>query len=59
VAAAIIAGLIALCALAWGVARMEAYEPRWMLSARHSMAEAGMHASATYAELRDWARLGR
>ena len=38
---------------------MQAYEPRWVLSMRHSMDEAGMRASATFAELKDWARLGR
>jgi hypothetical protein len=38
---------------------MQAYEPRWVLSMRHSMGEAGMRASATFDELKDWARLGR
>lgn len=56
---AVFAGLLALCALIWGIARMQAYEPRWVLSMRHSMAEAGMRASATFDELKDWARLGR
>ena len=56
---AVIAGLIALCALIWAVARMRAYEPRWLLSMRHSMGEAGMRMSATFDELKDWARLGR
>ena len=59
VVVAVIAGLIALCALIWGIARMQAYEPRWVLSMRHSMGEAGMRTSATFDELKDWARLGR
>ena len=59
IAAAAIAAVIALCALIWAIAHMEAYEPRWVLSARHGIAEAGLRASATFAELLDWARLGR
>jgi hypothetical protein len=59
IAVAVLAGLIALACLVWGVARMLAYEPRWTLSLRHSLAEAGFRASATWAELSDWARLGR
>lgn len=59
IAAAVLAALIALGCLAWGVARMLAYEPRWTLSLRHVMAEASFRASATWAELTDWARLGR
>jgi hypothetical protein len=59
IAAAVLAALIALACLVWGLARMLAYEPRWTLSLRHVMAEAGFRASATWAELTDWARLGR
>jgi hypothetical protein len=59
IVAAVLAGLVALACLAWGLARMLAYEPHWMLSLRHSLAEAGFRASATWAELSDWARLGR
>jgi hypothetical protein len=59
VAAAVLAALIALGCLVWGVARMLAYEPRWTLSLRHVMAEASFRASATWAEFTDWARLGR
>jgi len=58
IAVAVLAGLIALACLVWGVARMLAYEPRWTLSLRHSLAEAGFRASATWAELSDWARIG-
>lgn len=59
IAAATLAALIALGCLIWGVARILAYEPRWTLSLRHAMAEAGFRASATWAEFTDWARLGR
>lgn len=58
IALALVAVVIVICALAWALAWMQAYEPRWLLSARHSMAEASMRTSATFAELRDWARLG-
>jgi hypothetical protein len=59
IAAAVLGGLLALACLAWAIARSTAYEPRWTLSLRHSMAEAGDRASATWAELGDWIRLGR
>ncbi len=59
IAAAVLAALIALGCLAWGVARLLAFEPRRSLSMRHAMAEAGFRASATWAEFSDWARLGR
>jgi len=55
----VIAALIALSCLAWGIARMSAFEPRWTLSLRHAIAEAGFRASVTLAEFGDWARLGR
>jgi hypothetical protein len=58
VIAALGALLLAACA-AWALARRRAYEPHWWLSLQHSMAEAGFRSSATWAELRDWARLGR
>lgn len=56
---AILAALLALLCVAWGVARLTAYEPRWVLSMRHSLAEGGFRASATWAEFADWARLGK
>jgi hypothetical protein len=59
IALAALAALLALGALAWGIARWLAYEPRWTVSLRHAMAEAGFRASATWAEFTDWARLGR
>jgi hypothetical protein len=57
-AAAILAGLIALACLVWGIFRLGAFEPQWLLSLRHSLAEAGFRASATWAEFSDWIRLG-
>ncbi|MGH2863657.1 MAG: hypothetical protein ACRDJX_00245 [Solirubrobacteraceae bacterium] len=58
VAIAIVAAVVLLAILLWGIARMSAYEPRWTLSLRHSLAEARFRAAATWAELSDWARLG-
>jgi len=59
IAIAVLAALIALGCAVWGVARHRAFEPQWLLALRHSMAEAGAHASATWAEFTDWFRLGR
>ena len=59
IALAIVAGLLALAAAAWGIARWQAYEPRWTASLRHAMGEAGYRASSTWSEFTDWARLGR
>ncbi|HEY3830225.1 MAG TPA: hypothetical protein VGL57_13615 [Solirubrobacteraceae bacterium] len=58
VAAALAALLILLC-LVWGAARWWAYEPRWSVSLRHSLAEASWRLSASWDEFSDWARLGR
>jgi hypothetical protein len=55
----VLAALVALACVTWGVARMLDFEPHWTLSLRHAMAEAGFRASATWAELGDWMRLGR
>jgi hypothetical protein len=55
---AVIAALLALGCAAWGLARRRAFEPHWLLSLRHAMAEAGFRMSATWAEFADWARLG-
>ncbi|HEX5853454.1 MAG TPA: hypothetical protein VFY36_10220 [Solirubrobacteraceae bacterium] len=57
--AAALAALLALACAIWGAARLQAFEPRWTLSLRHTLAEAGFRASATWAEFSDWARLGR
>jgi hypothetical protein len=56
---AAIAVLLLLACAVWAFARSRAYEPRWLLSLRHAMAEAGYRMSATWAEFVDWARLGR
>lgn len=55
---AAIAALLVLACLGWALARRRAFEPHWMLSLRHAMAEAGFRASATWAEFSDWVRLG-
>jgi hypothetical protein len=59
IAVAALAALIVLVCLAWGIARMLTFEPRWTQSLRHAIAEAGFRASATWAEFGDWVRLGR
>jgi len=59
IAIAAIATLLVLACLGWALARRRAFEPHWMLSLRHAMAEAGFRASATWAEFGDWVRLGR
>jgi hypothetical protein len=51
--------LVVLACLVWALARLLSFEPRWTLSARHAIAEAGFRASATWSEFSDWARLGR
>jgi hypothetical protein len=57
--AAVIAALLALACLVWAVFRLGAFEPHWLLSARHSLGEAGFRAAATWDEFTDWIRLGR
>jgi hypothetical protein len=58
VAAALAALLIVVC-LVWAAARWLAYEPRWMVSLRHCIAEASWRLSGTWDEFADWLRLGR
>jgi hypothetical protein len=55
---AVLAALLALACAAWAIARQRAYEPRWWLSLRLALAEAGSRASARWAEFTDWLRLG-
>lgn len=43
----------------FAVGRVFAVEPHWVTDGRHSLAEAGWHVSNTWAEFKDWARLGR
>ncbi len=59
IVAVALAAVLALGCLAWALARSQAYQPRWVASLRHSLAEAGLRASSTWAEFGDWARLGR
>jgi cobalamin biosynthesis Mg chelatase CobN len=59
IAAAGVAAVLLLACIGWALARRRAFEPHWLLSLRHAMAEAGFRASATWAEFADWARLGR
>jgi hypothetical protein len=59
IAAVAVAAILVVCCVAWGVVRMTAFEPRWMQSLRHALAEASYRASATLAEFGDWMRLGR
>jgi len=55
-----VVGIVLLAAaVAWGAARWWAWEPRWVLRARHAGAEAGWRASNTWADFRDWLRFGR
>jgi hypothetical protein len=58
IAAAVIAAVLVLACIGWALARRRAFEPHWLLSLRHAMAEAGFRASATWAEFSDWVRLG-
>jgi len=58
IAAVILAAVLVLACIAWALARRRAFEPHWLLSLRHAMAEAGFRASATWAEFADWVRLG-
>jgi hypothetical protein len=59
IAIAVVAALVAIGCVAWGISRRRAFEPQWLLSLRHAMAEAGLHASSTWAEFADWVKLGR
>jgi hypothetical protein len=59
IALAVLGALVVCGCLAWAIARTLTLEPRWILALRHASAEAGLRASATWAEFSDWARLGR
>jgi hypothetical protein len=56
---AALAALLVLGCLAWAFARSRAFEPHWLITLRHSAAEAGFRVSSAWSELLDWARLGR
>jgi hypothetical protein len=57
-ALAILAALLALGALAFGVARWFAWEPAWTIRMRHAAGEAGWRAASTWSEFTDFVRLG-
>jgi hypothetical protein len=59
VALAVIGALMALAALLYWLARWWAWEPRWLVRARHAGAEASWRASGSWAEFMDWLRMGR
>jgi len=59
VALAVLGGLVALALLAWGLVRLFAWEPRWLASARHAIAEAGWRTSGAWEDFTDWLRRGR
>jgi hypothetical protein len=56
---AALAGLLIVLCLLWSIAHWLVYEPRWMLSSRHSLEEASFRVSASLSEFADWVRLGR
>jgi hypothetical protein len=56
--AAALGALLVLACVVWAIFRYGAFEPHWLASLRHSLAEAGYRISETWAELLDWARLG-
>ena len=58
-ALAILLGILALIALAFGTVRFFAWEPRWAVRMRHAAGEAGWRASGTFSEFADFVRLGR
>jgi hypothetical protein len=59
VALAVLGGLLALSALIWGLFRFFAWEPRWLLGARHAVAEAGWRTGGAWADFTDWLRSRR
>jgi hypothetical protein len=58
-ALALLAGLLALGTLTFGVVRWRAWEPTWADRFRHAAGEAGWRASSTWAEFTDFVRFGR
>jgi hypothetical protein len=56
---AVLAGLLALGALTFGLVRWFAWEPAWAVRFRHAAGEAGWRASSTFSEFADFVRLGR
>jgi hypothetical protein len=58
-ALAILAGLLALGGLLFGLVRWRAWEPAWAQRVRHATGEAGWRAASTWAEFTDFVRFGR
>jgi hypothetical protein len=58
-ALAILAGLLALGGLLFGLVRWRAWEPDWAQRMRHATGEAGWRAASTWAEFTDFVRFGR
>jgi hypothetical protein len=56
---AILAGLLALGGLLFGLVRWRAWEPEWAVRVRHATGEAGWRAASTWAEFTDFVRFGR
>jgi hypothetical protein len=56
---AVAGALLLLACLMWAFVRWLALEPRWTTATIYSLREASNHASATWAEFSDWARIGR
>lgn len=59
IALAVLAGLLAIGTLTFGVVRWRAWEPAWADRFRHAAGEAGWRASSTWAEFTDFVRFGR
>jgi hypothetical protein len=59
IALAVIAGLLAIGVLVFGLVRWRAWEPAWASRFRHAAGEAGWRASSTWAEFTDFVRFGR
>ena len=59
IALAVAGGLLALFLLVWALFRFFAWEPRWLLEARHSVAEAGWRTGGAGADFSDWLRSRR
>lgn len=59
IALAVLAGLLALGTLIFGVVRWRAWEPAWADRFRHAAGEAGWRASLTWSEFSDFVRFGR
>ncbi len=59
VALIVAGGLLLLGAAVWALFRLFAWEPRWLLGARHAVGEAGWRASGAWADFTDWLRSRR